>query len=125
MLRAARQLAPFLPAIVVMALIFALSAMPSADVDHGPLYLVFRKLGHVTEYAVLAGAWWFALRRHLSARNALAVAWLISIAYAAGDEFHQSFVDNRDGRPRDVLIDTAGATLAALVIWRLTRRSEP
>ena len=40
----------------------------------------------------------------------------ISLAYAATDEFHQTFVDGRKGTPVDVLIDFAGIAIAAAVI---------
>ena len=38
------------------------------------------------------------------------------------DEFHQSFVDGRNGSPVDVAIDAAGVGLAVLA-WR--RYSQP
>jgi len=46
------------------------------------------------------------------------VALAIAIAYAITDELHQSSVPTRNGAPLDVAIDTAGAVLAALLLWR-------
>ena len=47
------------------------------------------------------------------------IAWGISTAYAATDEFHQIFVPGRAGMLTDVMIDSSGALagilLAALV----------
>jgi VanZ family protein len=44
------------------------------------------------------------------------------LAYAATDEFHQSFVEGRHGTPVDWLIDAAGMAVAVL-LWR--RYSQP
>ena len=75
--------------------------------------VLLRKLAHFTEYAVLTGLWWRALRG-LGVRFPLAVAMAISLGYAATDEFHQTFVDGRRGTPVDVLIDSAGIATAAI-----------
>ena len=66
---------------------------------------------------MLTALWWRALQGlGLSFRAALAGAIAISLAYAATDEFHQTFVEGRHGTPVDVLIDAAGMALAATVI---------
>lgn len=120
--RLLRQAALWLPPLVLMALIFALSAMPSDDVDRGLLYVLSRKLAHFLVYALLLGLWWRALRTRLAPRTAVGVALAISVAYAISDELHQLTVDGRTGTPRDVVIDTAGAaTGAALILRRRTR----
>ena len=48
-------------------------------------------------------------------RAPVLLALVISIGYAATDEFHQSFVAGRHGSPVDVLIDSAGVALAIAV----------
>jgi len=120
---------PVLRAIVPIALmgvIFFLSAQPGAD-EGGWFVFVLRKLGHVTEYALLTGAWWWTLRGVVARPLGWAVG--ISLAFACTDEFHQTLVRGRDGTPRDVLIDAVGMAIAALVIsrWapRRRRRSSP
>jgi len=91
-----------------------------------PIVLVVRKGAHLTEYAVLAVLLWGALRTVSAqatgwswrvARN----AWLLVVAYAATDEFHQVFVPNRQGSPWDVLIDSVGAAVALLALWAVGR----
>lgn len=84
-----------------------------------------RKAGHVTEYAVLALLLYrafvntaFRSRRALSAGLVL----LFCAAYAASDEFHQSFVPSRTASLRDVMIDLCGATLAVLLYWSIATR---
>src|SRR5262245_18546381 len=102
-----RRAAPFVPPILLMALIFALSAMPNSDPEGGTLRFILRRCAHFSEYALLAALWWRALQDRLVARRAIYAAVLIAIAYAATDELHQTFVETRVGTPRDVLIDAA------------------
>ena len=40
------------------------------------------------------------------------LAWVITVAYALTDEFHQSFVPGRGARLIDVGIDALGAAIA-------------
>lgn len=88
----------------------------------GTLSFLVRKCAHMTEYAVLsmlALYWLFSFP--LSYRARVSTAALISILYAAGDEFHQLFVPGRSGQVRDVMIDAAGAILGLLFV-SLVRR---
>jgi VanZ family protein len=105
----------FLPALALMAVIFYLSAQPAGG-HHAWWVIVFRKLGHITGYALLTGAWWWALRGVVERPLLWAVG--ISLAYACTDEFHQTFVRGREGTPRDVGIDAIGMALAALLVIR-------
>ena len=107
-----------------MAAIFFLSAQPSGG-EHTLFGLLLRKLGHVTEYAVLTLCWWRALRGlGVSRENriAIALAVALALAYAATDEFHQTFVSGRHGTPVDVLIDSIGMTIAATLAARAYAR---
>ena len=115
----ARLAALLLPPLMMMALIFVLSAQPSDEIDRAWWDVALRKLAHVTEYAVLTALWWRALRGIGLARPVL-VAAAISLGYAATDEFHQTFVDGRRGTPVDVLIDSLGIAIAALGIYRVS-----
>ena len=111
-----RELRAFLPPVALMAIIFVLSGQESLDSGLGWIDDVGRKLVHFAEYGLLCALWWRALRDHVSGDAALAAA--VAVAYAATDEFHQSFVAGRHGTPVDWLIDTAGAVTAALLIRR-------
>ncbi len=112
------QAAPWVPPILVMALIFALSSMPADQEDHGTLYVISRKLAHFGEYALLAALWWRALLTKLPHRRSLALALAIAVLYAVTDELHQTLVSGRKGAPLDVGIDTVGALTALAVIAR-------
>ena len=106
--------------LALMATIFYFSAQPGID-HNGWFVVLMRKFGHVTEYALLTAAWWWALR--VAVRRPLPWAIGISLAYACTDEFHQTFVRGRDGTPRDIAIDAVGMAIAALVIVLRRRAS--
>jgi len=114
-----RSLDPWAPPLLLMGVIFLLSAQPSLDSGLGVGDLILRKLVHFTEYALLAFLWWRALRTRMSARTATLVAFAIASAYSATDELHQTFVSGRHGTPVDWLIDSAGAATA---MWRVRSR---
>jgi VanZ family protein len=107
-----RRINVWVPPLVLMALIFFLSAQPSLNSGLGLADHILRKVVHFGEYALLALLWWRALRTRMSDHTATLVALGIASAYAATDELHQLFVHGRHGSPVDWLIDTAGATLA-------------
>ena len=80
-----------------------------------------RKAAHVIEYAILSALLVRAFHtgfRPLHFAHGCA-AFLIATAYAALDEYHQSFVASRTGSPRDVLIDASGALLGIVICWWL------
>ena len=111
-----RRIDLWLPPLLLMALIFFLSDQPSLNSGLGLIDTVGRKLLHFGEYALLCFLSWRLLRTVVPPRRAALLALAIASAYAATDEFHQSFVDGRHGTPVDWAIDTAGAATAALVI---------
>jgi VanZ family protein len=105
-----------------MAAIFILSAQPAAG-HHAWWVIVIRKLGHITGYALLTAAWWWALGGVVDRPLLWAVG--ISLGYACSDEFHQTFVRGREGTPRDVGIDAIGMAIAALLIDLRRKTSAP
>lgn len=135
----------WLPTLLWMALIFSASSdtlsyqhtsrflgplikwlFPAMDPETAhTLIFVIRKCAHAIEYAVLAWLIWRAIFQPQRDNPkpwswktaALTLAW--AAAYAASDEFHQSFVPTRMGSPWDVLLDTAGAATGLGLLWRL------
>lgn len=99
--------------------IFAFSATPHLRVaEAADLDFVLRKAGHMAAFGVLAVLLWRALT--LSAvRQSFVWSFVLTVAYAATDEFHQSFVAGRNASGVDVSIDAAGALIAllALALW--------
>ena len=91
-------------------------------------HLLVRKAGHLTEYGILATLAARAFRpssHDLLRRHWFWISWLLAIAYALTDEFHQSFVPSRTASIYDSLIDSAGALIALTIIWLRWRKSEP
>jgi VanZ family protein len=115
----------WLPPLLLMGAIFLFSAQPDLNSGLGAIDLVGRKIIHLCEYALLAFLWWRAFRGRLGSRRAALAAFLVTVAYAASDEYHQGFVEGRHGSPVDWLIDSAGAGLAALHLAGRERRGAP
>jgi VanZ family protein len=113
----------WLPALVVMGLIFFFSSLP-ADLlpDYGVLDFLVKKGGHAIGYALLASAYFYALPPRLSAGYKAILALLMAILFALSDEFHQSFVQGRTSSLRDVAIDGMGA-IAGLGVARIFHSS--
>ena len=89
------------------------------------IHFALRKLGHLTEYAVLAALLWCALRSTLISMRSTAIAGLVffaSAVFAASDELHQSFIPSRTASIKDVMIDTCGAAIALALCVALRRR---
>lgn len=91
------------------------------------IHFALRKLGHFTEYAILA---WLAARAlRTSAQTWLRRRWfsmalVFVICYALFDEFRQSFVASRTPSIFDSLIDTTGGLTALLILaWRHSRHA--
>jgi VanZ family protein len=89
---------------------------------------VVRKSAHVSEYGALSFLVWRALRK--PRRNdprpwtwkEPAIVLVGAAVYAITDEWHQSFVPNRQGAVYDVFIDLSGAVMAMALVWLLHRR---
>ena len=95
----------FLPAIIMMYVIFNFSAQDGA-----------RKLAHFTEYFLLAVSVAFPLYVY-----GMRGIWLVLFAgafcvgFAFLDEYHQTFVSGRSPSKRDVFIDGCGSVLGIFV----------
>ena len=109
--------------VIWAALIFFFSAQPNLSTSLGFPDLILRKMAHLTEYGVFFLLLWRALRQHdLPQKGALTAGALLAMAYAASDEYHQSFVRGRTASPIDVSIDTVGILIAVLLALLLLRK---
>jgi VanZ family protein len=120
-----QKLLRWLPALLVMLLIFFFSAQSSSELPNFSWAdRIVKKGGHMFGYALLALSYWWALDFK---RKNWWLAWCLAIFYAGTDEFHQSFVSGRHPSTWDVLIfDNLGALLG---LWLLSlykaQRSDP
>jgi VanZ family protein len=91
------------------------------EILHGHI----RKTGHFVGYGIIALAWLRAWRLSLPRFHFMQDAMLALIGTAlvsCADEFHQTFLPNRTGNPRDVVLDCCGAItlqFAAYIFLRL------
>lgn len=111
----------WIPAFVVMAVIYWFSSVPSDEMlQFGLIDLLVKKGGHFVGYGLLAWTYFHGLKdTNLSAGW---LSWLFAVLYAFSDEFHQSFVPGRQPSFIDIVIDAAGAALVlAFVVMRIKR----
>jgi VanZ family protein len=83
-----------------------------------------RKLGHFSEYAILAFFAHYAFsnsRRAFLRHNWFSLALFLIATNALLDEFHQSFVPSRTSSAYDSAIDLAGG-LVILLIFKLSEK---
>lgn len=118
-----RTLFLWLPVVVYMAAIFVASSLSDppvpSDVPDVDLHaLAYFGLMLVVARAV-SGATWSRVTA-----AALAIAWCITVAYGATDEWHQMYVPNRHGEFRDLQADAIGAFIAAVALkaWVIIKR---
>ena len=87
-----------------------------------------RKTAHITEYAIMAILAFRAVHRDSNQFRHIHAFLppLIAIAYAATDEWHQSFVPSRWGAASDVVFDSFGALLGTfLCLWNRLSKTIP
>jgi VanZ family protein len=115
-----KNLSYWFPVLLWMGIIFTFSSFESIPaVEVYWLDFAIKKTAHMIEYGIL----WYLIFRALSKTSSISLksaAYLslfIIILYAATDEWHQTMVPGRHGKLRDVLIDTAGASLAFGFVW--------
>lgn len=116
----------WLPALLMMALIFGFSSIPSREMpSFGGLDFSIKKFGHALGYGMLAVSYLRGLNsaKHEGHKdhegkplplfvfnNSVFFAWLMAVLFSATDEFHQSFVPGRNPSLWDVfLFDNFGA----------------
>jgi VanZ family protein len=118
------RLSKWLPALLVMLIIFWFSSQPNYSLPNFHWAdAIVKKGGHVTVYAFLALAYWYALDFKKDNRW---IAWLLAILYAATDEFHQSFTVGRHPSAWDVLIfDNLGALISLWLATLYIKRKQP
>ena len=83
-----------------------------------PLNFLMRRGAHLTEYGILSALTFRALRGD---RSSWSLRWaigavILTACVASLDEIHQTFVPSRVGTWHDVLLDTAGAAVAQILI---------
>ena len=87
------------------------------------IHIPFRKFAHGFEYCILCILLLLALNNsNISNNKIYIIAFIICIIYSISDEIHQLFISGRSGEIRDVLIDTAGATIGLMIYILIEKR---
>jgi VanZ family protein len=116
-----RRLTAWLPPLVYMAVIFAVSAQPNPLPE--VTARVSDKVLHLVEYSGLAALLVRALTREgWGWRDAMLAAVVMTSLYGASDEYHQAFVPNRNPAVSDWVADSLGALVGASVFRTLRMR---
>lgn len=112
--------APWIPAVVYATLIFIFSHQREPLGPQLP-QLVSDYVLHFLEYGFFAVTvlWGLTsgLRKLLSRQSSLA-AWALTCLYGVSDEFHQSFIPERDASLQDLALDAFGALVFVFVIHK-------
>ncbi len=106
----------------VLSLLLPGASQETVEMLHGAL----RKAGHISEYFVLGLLLFRAFRGGSEGRwegKWVVCSLLVVIAYAASDEFHQSFIPSRTASVVDVAIDTAGGILSQVFMALKKRKT--
>src|SRR4030042_3194793 len=100
--------------------IFYLSSQPLAFFAAFDVWSwIIRKLAHMFEFGMLC----FLIFRILKNIEKKHIYWdlfwaiIFTVLYAISDEYHQSFISQRVGTYKDVLIDSLGIILSAWIIY--------
>lgn len=110
----------YLPLILWMALIFILSNQPKiVRFEDKVIDFITGKIAHIIEYALLYILWFRAINNELTGKS-WKMPLFFTVIYAISDEIHQTFVPTREGKLRDVVIDTVGAFIG---LWILNKAS--
>lgn len=118
------QILKWLPALLIMLVIFWFSAQPSSELlVFGWIDTVIKKGGHMIGYALLALSYWRAFDFKPEKRW---IAWSLAMLYALTDEFHQSFVPGRNPSLSDVILfDSTGALISLWLADLYKRQKRP
>jgi len=105
----------WLPSLLVMLLIFAISSLPGKMVTAVGLGAEsYHVNGHFFMFFVL-GACLF------KSTKSFEISILLGILYGILDEFHQLFVPGRAFELLDIGMDSFGVVLSVLIIWKFYR----
>ena len=91
---------------------------PVSDGRWDHIHHYIRKSGHFLGYGLVGLSWLRAWWRVFTKKNffvCASLAVLGTFLIASADEFHQTFLPNRTGLFRDVLLDSAGALILILL----------
>lgn len=106
-----------------MGLIFFLSSFHKLQASPvGWQDFIVRKTAHFLEYAILFVLYNRGLKNTvgLTEKKRLFFSFILTVLYALSDEFHQTKVNGRTGKPFDIGVDSLGAFFGLVFSSRIT-----
>jgi VanZ family protein len=111
----AKWIRQWLPAVLIMGVIFYFSSIPSQEMPNfGSWDTLVKKSGHMLGYALLGLAYLRGINSYRWQTILITLAGVV--LYAISDEYHQSFVAGRTSTLVDVGIDTIGAIAGQFIV---------
>ena len=103
------------------------SLWPLRLVELVQFHLLLRKGFHLVAYSIMYLLWFRPLRVRLGLSLARATLWGLGLCLlvGAGEEAAETLAPGRVGQVSDVILDLAGASIAAVLVWVLTRLGAP
>lgn len=116
-----KALIHWLPLILWMVIIFLLSSQPKiVRFEDKVTDFITGKIAHIIEYALLYILWFRTINNELTGKN-WKLPLFFTVIYAISDEIHQLFIPTREGKLRDVIIDTVGALIGLWTLRKIPR----
>lgn len=117
------------PMVLIMVVIFVFSSFPKAafsqvtlpQPENNLFNILVKKSAHLFLFGALAASvlWGRLALRDIGGRD-MVLAMVVVALYGISDEFHQTFVPGRTATLLDILIDMAGALVAAIIFLAIT-----
>ncbi|MBW6441536.1 VanZ family protein [Patescibacteria group bacterium] len=108
-----KKLINWIPALVVMTVIFILSSQPGEVVNSTFARTEnVQKLGHLILFSILCLS-------YFKATKSIKISILLTLFYAIFDEFRQSFTPGRSSSISDIFVDMIGASISGIILWKI------
>jgi VanZ family protein len=112
--------------VVWMSLIFYFSSIPGDELGPDTLIInLIKKSGHFIIFGVLAVLYLSTFKGRKTLVDTGSAVFLLSlfltVLYAVGDEYHQSFTPGRHSSGYDVIIDACGALTTLGLLYTLKK----
>ncbi len=106
----------WLPAVIMMAIIFLLSSIPGKSITQAGLgYDPYQISGHFVFFFILYLTFYRATKSIL-------LSLLLTVIYAVADELHQLYTPGRSSSMKDIITDTLAGVVAGGILWSSYQR---
>ncbi len=108
-----KKLTNWLPAIIVMSIIFFLSSLPGETVDSTiARNNSIQMTGHFFLFMFLCVSYFKVTKN-------IVLSILLTLLYAIFDEIHQLFTPARSSSLNDIVVDMMGASISGFFLWKI------